>query len=380
MGEVMNFDVDTGRYFTETEYEHSRLVAVIGSDVQRRAVPASMDPIGRTMKIGGLSRQGHRTCSPSRAPSSARARTTSVYMPLDALPEARSRQPQTSASSSSPRAASPGVAASMDEVRTILRALRKTTFDRRRSVRRSSRRSAADAVEAASPPGPSLLMIFISGISLVVGAIVITNIMLVSVVERTKEIGVRRALGATKRDIRRQFLLEAVLLSSVGGVIGVLLGCAHRLGASTRSSRPVRPSFIVLGVAVATVTGSSPAGSRRARRASCRRSRRCGTSSESRDRADIDLLATSRRGFARERPLRAARACARTSSAPALTVLGIVIGVATVIAMVSIIAGFNNNIDPQLPGVRRDARAVPEIRAAVRPGQPRRGGAQRART
>ena len=67
-------------------------------------------------------------------------------------------------------------------------------------------------------------MILISGISLVVGAIVIANIMFVSVVERTKEIGVRRALGARRRDIRRQFLLEAALLSAVGGAIGVLLG------------------------------------------------------------------------------------------------------------------------------------------------------------
>ena len=72
--------------------------------------------------------------------------------------------------------------------------------------------------------GAFLLMILISGISLVVGAIVIANIMFVSVVERTKEIGVRRALGARRRDIRRQFLLEAAMLSAVGGVIGVLLG------------------------------------------------------------------------------------------------------------------------------------------------------------
>ena len=73
-------------------------------------------------------------------------------------------------------------------------------------------------------------MILISGISLVVGAIVIANIMFVSVVERTQEIGVRRALGARRSDIRRQFLIEAALLSLGGGVIGVLLGAAIAMG------------------------------------------------------------------------------------------------------------------------------------------------------
>ena len=72
--------------------------------------------------------------------------------------------------------------------------------------------------------GAFALLVFISGISLVVGAIVIANIMLVSVVERTKEIGIRLAIGAKKRDIRWQFLLEAGLLSLGGGAVGVLFG------------------------------------------------------------------------------------------------------------------------------------------------------------
>ena len=84
--------------------------------------------------------------------------------------------------------------------------------------------------------GAFLLMILISGISLVVGAIVIANIMFVSVVERTKEIGVRRALGARRRDIRRQFLLEAALLSAIGGVIGVVARIAASPWRSTRCS------------------------------------------------------------------------------------------------------------------------------------------------
>jgi putative ABC transport system permease protein len=99
-------------------------------------------------------------------------------------------------------------------------------------------------------------MVLISGISLVVGAIVIANIMFVAVVERRYEIGLRMAVGARRRDIRRQFLLEAVLLSSAGGLVGVALGAAIAFGVNQVFPARVRLSFAVLGVAVAIVTGA----------------------------------------------------------------------------------------------------------------------------
>ncbi len=100
------------------------------------------------------------------------------------------------------------------------------------------------------------LMILISGISLVVGGIVIMNIMLVSVIERTREIGVRRAIGATRRNIRMQFLSEAILLALGGGILGVLLGAAIAKTISTVTPLPTlgRPSLIVAGLLIAVVT------------------------------------------------------------------------------------------------------------------------------
>jgi putative ABC transport system permease protein len=251
MGEAMSFDIATGRYFTETEYDHAAGVAVIGWDVQDQLFP-NMDPIGREMKIDGypvkiigtLTKQGN---------VMGQSQDNVVYLPLT-LFKKHIAPSEDIGIFIKPKGGVEAVTATTDEVRTILRALRKTKFDKEDPfglVTAELLQSLWRGISA----GAFLLMILISGISLVVGAIVIANIMFVSVVERTKEIGVRRALGARRKDIRRQFLLEAALLSSVGGVIGVIFGSLIALAVNQVFPAQVRLSFILLGVAVATVTG-----------------------------------------------------------------------------------------------------------------------------
>ena len=226
-------------------------------------------------------------------------------------------------------------------MRTILRALRKTGFhgdDPFGLVTAELLQALWRGISA----GLFLLMTFISGISLVVGAIVIANIMFVSVVERTKEIGVRRALGARRRDIRRQFLLEAALLASIGGVIGVIFGALIAFAVKQIFPAEVKLSFILLGVAVATISGVlagwiplEPGEQAAAGRSAALRV--TGASAMS------SLLSHLRRGFAEN--VRFAMLAVRAHKLrAALTVLGIVVGVATVIAMVSIVTGFNNNM------------------------------------
>jgi len=149
-----------------------------------------------------------------------------------------------------------GLDASVDEVRAVMRALRHASFkapDPFGIVTAESLQALWRQISAAA----FILSLLIASVSLGVGGIVIMNIMLVAVVERTREIGVRMALGARKRDIRRQFLLEAAFLSVVGGLVGVVLGALAALGVRGLLNFPasVTPPIVLAGIALSAGVG-----------------------------------------------------------------------------------------------------------------------------
>ena len=253
MAELNSLDIEAGRFFTDSEERRSALVVVIGADV-REALFGQLDPIGRIVRVGS---QPMRVIGLRRKEGSVlgEPQDNIAYIPVTTW---RKQFGPRDSMSIVVRAKGgiPNVSKAMDEVRVMLRGRRKTAFrgdDPFAFVTAEALQKLWKGISA----GMFSVMIFISGISLVVGGIVIMNIMLVSVVERTREIGVRRALGATRGHIQRQFLTEAVLLALGGGLIGVLLGVIIAQIVASVSPLPtlVKPATIIAGLSVAVITG-----------------------------------------------------------------------------------------------------------------------------
>jgi len=253
MAEINNLDLEAGRFYTDTEDHHSALVTVIGSGV-RDELFGKIDPIGRTIWVAN---QPIRVIGLLRKQGSilGRSQDTQLWMPISAY---RKRFGGRDSLNFYIRAEGgiPAMQKSMDEVRVIMRARRRTAF-RADDPFSMVTAEALQVLWRNISAGAFALMTFIASISLVVGGIVIANIMLVSVVERTREIGVRRALGATKRNIQLQFLTESILLALGGGFAGVLLGYLISKAIATFSPLPtlVRPTLLLSGLLVAAITG-----------------------------------------------------------------------------------------------------------------------------
>ena len=220
MPPISNLNIDEGRSFTEVEDEHSAHVAIVGYDVVDNVLGAG-DPLGKELRVDGASytvigvgeRQG-KTLGFSM--------DNWVAIPLTSFLHAYGAH-QSMVIYVNSGGGGEVMDAVSDELRVIMRA------------RRHLAPGAPDSFSIdTSATFQNLLgkilnsfgavVVAIAGISLVIGGIVIMNIMLVSVTERTREIGVRKALGARRKDILLQFLIESATMSLAGGVIGVIAG------------------------------------------------------------------------------------------------------------------------------------------------------------
>ena len=248
---LLKIDLQAGRFFNPLEDEHAAAVAIIGHDVKDQLFP-TLDPIGRTLyvhgyplRVIGLQQKLGKILGQNR--------DKVIFVPLSFLQKVMTSD-EGIAILVRPARGMQGLDETEGEVRTLLRSLRKTPFrtdDPFGVVGAEAIQSLWSSISAAA----FAVMILISGISLVVGAIVIANIMFVSVVERTREIGLRMALGARRRDIRRQFLLESSLLATLGGAGGVLGGTLVALAVSQIFPAEVKPGFVALGLLTGTFTG-----------------------------------------------------------------------------------------------------------------------------
>jgi putative ABC transport system permease protein len=249
---ILGTELDGGRFFTEYDVDHARNVCVIGSDVVDNLFPF-VDPIGKTLTlddrpfevIGVGTKQGSVL---------GQSRDNWVTIPLSIHQKMYGARRSVTI-----------YAKALDEkhLQAVESQLRLTLRARRHIAYKSKDDFALNTNDNFLQIWANISRAFfavtigIASISLVVGGIVVMNIMLVSVTERTREIGIRKATGARRHDILIQFLVESATLALVGGIIGVLLGSSIALTISWLTPLPASIKWwaVALGLGVSTSVG-----------------------------------------------------------------------------------------------------------------------------
>ena len=249
---ILGEDLAAGREITDYDVRHSRRVCVIGAAVVTNLFPF-VDPIGKTLTVNnrnfeivGIGEEQGSFLGQSRdnwvtIPITSfqrmwgARRSVRIYGKADGEQEVENAQ---------------------NEARTVLRTRRHVAYDSDDDFSISTNETFLE-IWATISRTFFAVTVAIASISLVVGGIVVMNIMLVSVTERTREIGIRKATGARRVDILLQFLIESAMLAFVGGVIGVLLAIAIVKGVSAATSLPSAIEWwaVLLGLGVSTAVG-----------------------------------------------------------------------------------------------------------------------------
>jgi len=217
---VFNSRAATGRYLSEAENLHRSDVALIGPDLAKALFPDE-EPLGKPILVDGVSYQVIGVMARRKGQlMKGDATEKAILVPYRTYQKHRPMDDENLIGA----VAYPGrIAEAEDEIRGVLRRRRNVPYDKPDNFGISSATEIADQFRQITA-SVALLISVVSSIGLLVGGVGVMNIMLMSVTQRTREIGVRIAIGARKRDIIWQFLTEAMVLTGSGGVIGVLLG------------------------------------------------------------------------------------------------------------------------------------------------------------
>lgn len=249
-----NFTFSEGRFYSEIESNASRQVAVIGSEIAKKLFP-NMSPLDRTIKIGGenyrvvgvLAEQGSFILGPWNPDNQ-------IYVPIGTIFKNFASNRFRSITINV-RAAGPAlVEETKAEAEGIMRKVRGLAYDQENDFSinqqeglQENYNSVVGVIQIAG--------LFITGLSLFVGAIGIMNIMFVSVKERTKEIGLRKAIGAKRRTILAQFLLESSVICLVGGLAGLVAAVLLSMLINQFIPTSIQIGSVILGIGISLLTG-----------------------------------------------------------------------------------------------------------------------------
>jgi putative ABC transport system permease protein len=247
--EIRTWDFQSGAAFSEDAVTTAANVAVIG-DTVRKNLFATTEAVGKTIRIGNLPFVVVGVLvAKGQSPAMSEDQDDTILVPLTTLQKKITGQPWLRFVMVSAKSRS-GSYAAQQQIEALLR-------DRHR-IRPEQPddftvRNLADMADLASEASKVMtgLLASIAGVSLMVGGIGIMNIMLVSVTERTREIGVRMAIGATEGDVQRQFLIEAVVMSLIGGAVGIGIGVVASLLIAATAGWPILVSAKAIAGAAA---------------------------------------------------------------------------------------------------------------------------------
>ncbi|OQX96316.1 hypothetical protein B6I21_01285 [candidate division KSB1 bacterium 4572_119] len=247
-----NYFVDEGRFLSETDVEYSRRVVILGLDIVEVLFPHT-NPIGKNVRvaahkfkvIGTTEKQGN---------SFGESKDNRVLMPITTFHKifGDRRSLHVTVQVKNPKQMNEAI----EQVTGILRAVRKVPPGKPNDFEIFTSESLIDTFNDMSR-SVKLAAIGIALISLLVGGIGIMNIMLVSVTERTREIGIRKSMGAKRLDILWQFVIEAVILGNIGGAIGIIFGVLIGVGIGAATPLPTAIPIwaVLLGIGFCSIVG-----------------------------------------------------------------------------------------------------------------------------